>query len=384
MNVYLDYNGSAPLTKEVEEYLIQRMNKNGPYANPNANHYLGMKCSLGIEKTRGLLASTFSVSKENIVFNSGATEGISSVFNHIYHQFKDADRKILVLSDIEHSATINSAKYLEQNFNYEIVKLNVLQNGQINTDQLKEVVSEYGSDIKLISVMAANNETGVIQPVETVGKLAKKNQILYFCDATQVLGKSEFDFSKVEADFLCCSGHKIGALTGIGALIVNNPDSFTPLIIGGNQENGMRGGTQNYIGIETLGIALENLKEKQKFATVVRSSRDRFEAKLKELFPKVIIFGEDSPRVCNTSYFSIPGLSNSQLQQELQLNKIFVTTGSACSDKKENLSHVLVSMGFSSEVINGAVRLSCVMKGNVQCFDYALNAIREKFHSGVQ
>ena len=161
-------------------------------------------------------------------------------------------------------------------------------------------------------------------------------------------------------------------------------DCFTPLIIGGNQENGMRGGTQNYIGIETFGIALDNIRKKQKYEKVVGNSRDRFEAQLKELFPKVIIFGEDSPRVCNTSYFSIPGLSNSLLQQELQLNKIFVTTGSACSDKKEQLSHVLLSMGFSKEIINGAVRLSCVMKDNVQCFDHALNAIREKFHSGIQ
>ena len=259
----------------------------------------------------------------------------------------------------------------------------MLENGQIDIEQLEEIITTHKNDIKLISVMAANNETGVIQPVEEISNLTSSYNIPYFCDATQILGKCNFDFSKIKADFLCCSGHKIGALTGVGALIIRNPETFTPLIIGGNQESGMRGGTQNYIGIETFGIALENIKEKTQYSKTVRNSRDTFEKQLKDLCPEIIIFGEESSRVCNTSYFSIPGLSSSQLQEEFQLNKIFVTTGSACSDKKESQSHVLKSMGFSPQVINGAIRLSCVMKDNVRCFDHALKIIKEKFHSQV-
>jgi len=381
MQVYLDYNGSAPLATEVEEYLINRLKEKGPYANPNANHFLGMKCSMGIEKSRNSIAKAFSVNNENVFFNSGATEGISAVFNHIRHTFSKESKKILVYSDIEHSATINCADYLEEHDNFEVIKLNVLKNGQVDVEHLAEIIQQHGNNIKLISVMAANNETGVIQPISEISTLCHKNDILFFCDATQILGKSPFSFDRLNIDFLCCSGHKIGALTGVGALIIKNPNKFIPLIIGGKQEAGLRGGTQNYIGIETMGVAFELIENKMSFLKEIESKRNKFESELRKLFPKSIFFGEASPRVCNTSYFSIPGISNSDIQMALQMNKIFATTGSACSDKKDSLSHVLLSMGHSPDEIKGAVRLSCAMKEEVNCFDYALKAIKEKFHN---
>ena len=380
MQVYLDYNGSAPLAAEVEQYLINRLQEKGPYANPNANHFLGMKCSMAIEKSRNSIAKAFSVKSENVFFNSGATEGISAVFNHISHVNSKSEKKILIYSDLEHSATINCADYLSEHDNFEVIKLNVLRNGQVDLSHLDQLITEHSENIKLISVMAANNETGVIQPIKEVSTLCASKNIPFFCDATQILGKSPFSFDNLKIDFLCCSGHKIGALTGVGALILNDPDNFVPLIIGGKQEGGLRGGTQNYIGIETLGVAFDLIENKMSYLSYIESRRNRFEESLQQLFPDVVFFGKDAPRVCNTSYFSIPGISNGDIQVALQMNKIFVTTGSACSDKKDSLSHVLNSMGYEKDIIKGAVRLSCAMKETVNCFDYALDVIKEKFH----
>ena len=380
MQVYLDYNGSAPLAAEVEQYLINRLQEKGPYANPNANHFLGMKCSMAIEKSRNSIAKAFSVKSEKVFFNSGATEGISAVFNHISHVNSKSEKKILIYSDLEHSATINCADYLSEHDNFEVIKLNVLKNGQVDLNHLSQLITEHSENIKLISVMAANNETGVIQPIKEVSTLCASKNIPFFCDATQILGKSPFSFDNLKIDFLCCSGHKIGALTGVGALILNDPDNFIPLIIGGKQEGGLRGGTQNYIGIETLGVAFDLIENKMSYLSYIESRRNQFEESLQQLFPDVVFFGKDAPRVCNTSYFSIPGISNGDIQVALQMNKIFVTTGSACSDKKDSLSHVLNSMGYEKDIITGAVRLSCAMKETVNCFDYALDVIKEKFH----
>jgi cysteine desulfurase len=381
MQVYLDYNGSAPLAAEVEQYLINRLQEKGPYANPNANHFLGMKCSMAIEKSRKSVAKAFSVKSEHIFFNSGATEAISAIFNHIRHINSKSEKKILVYSDLEHSATINCGEYLSEHDRYEIIKLRVLENGQVDLNHLQEIIKEHNQDIKLVSVMAANNETGVIQPIKEIGTLCNQNSLPFFCDATQILGKYPFCFNDISVDFLCCSGHKIGALTGVGALILKDPQDFIPLIIGGKQEGGIRGGTQNYIGIETIGIAFELIKEKMSYLEGIEKKRNQFEESLKSLFPNTIFFGKEAPRVCNTSYFSIPGISNVDIQLALQMKKIFVTTGSACSDKKDSLSLVLSSMGYSADQIRGAVRLSCAMKETVNCFDYALEVIKEKFHN---
>ena len=153
MQVYLDYNGSAPLAAEVEQYLINRLQEKGPYANPNANHFLGMKCSMAIEKSRNSIAKAFSVKSEKVFFNSGATEGISAVFNHISHVNSKSEKKILIYSDLEHSATINCADYLSEHDNFEVIKLNVLSNGQVDLSHLDQLITEHSENIKLISVM---------------------------------------------------------------------------------------------------------------------------------------------------------------------------------------------------------------------------------------
>ena len=382
MQVYLDYNGSAPLAAEVEQYLINRLQEKRTLRKSKCEPFSWNEVQYGvIEKSRDAIAKAFSVKSEKVFFNSGATEGISAVFNHISHVNSKSVKKILIYSDLEHSATINCADYLRsEHEGFEVIKLNVLKNGQVDLDHLDQLITEHSENIKLISVMAANNETGVIQPIKEASNLCALKNIPFFCDATQILGKSPFNFDNLKIDFLCCSGHKIGALTGVGALIVNDPDNFVPLIIGGKQEGGLRGGTQNYIGIETLGVAFDLIENKISYLSYIELKRDQFEVSLKQLFPDVVFFGKDAPRVCNTSYFSIPGISNGDIQVALQMNKIFVTTGSACSDKKDSLSHVLSSMGYEKDIIQGAVRLSCAMKETVNCFDYALDVIREKFH----
>ena len=152
MNVYLDFNGSAPLSPEVENYLIARLQEQGPYANPSANHFLGMKCQMGIEKARSSVAKIFSTNKNNVFFNSGATEAISAVFNHVRHLcINTPKKKKLIVSKLEHSAIINSAEYLEEFDQFEIIHLNVKNNGQVDTEHLKKILEDCATEVACIS-----------------------------------------------------------------------------------------------------------------------------------------------------------------------------------------------------------------------------------------
>lgn len=354
--IYADYNGSAPLCREVIDYLTERL-KNGPYSNPNAIHHLGKKTLIGMENARALCAKKLGALPKNIIFNSGSTEGITQVFYSLLHNKKNHGRDQIFISGIEHSAIIKCAQHYQNDEGYDVQVIPCKADGQVDLKTLEGMLQEYQGRVAMVAVMAANNETGVIQPYKEVGELCHKADTPFVCDTTQLLGKTDFNFQESHIDFAFMSGHKIGAMTGAGFIIAKDPGQLRALIIGGGQERCLRGGTQNYLGFETLAVALDVIEKKKEKMAILAKKRDEFEARLKAKYP-VVIMGEGSPRMGGTSFLSYPGVHGQAVQIELEESDIYVTTSSACSDNQPTTSKVLKAMGVTDDVGRGAVRIS--------------------------
>lgn len=359
--IYADYNGSAPVKRVVAEYLIERL-KDDSYSNPNASHALGKKTLFQMEKSRRTLARIVGCRPSQIIFNSGASEGISQVFYSLLGCGR-SEKKTIVTSGIEHSAVVECCE-LYKSLGHKVVTIKTLDNGRIDLDDFKKIVQEHKDDIALVTAMAANNETGVVQPFQEIGEICQTEKITFFSDTTQFIGKIDFDFSKSNMDFAVLSSHKVGALIGSGCIIAKEPHRLTPFVLGGGQENGLRGGTQNYIGIETMAVAMEYFSDNIEGLKKLRELRERFEANIQKKFPEVVIIGQGAGRLASTTMISYPGISGQAVQIELETEDIFVTTSSACSDSSTEMSKVLKAMGTEPEIGKGVVRISLCLNAN--------------------
>jgi cysteine desulfurase len=373
--IYADYNGSAPLTREVKDYLVKRLEK-GPFANPNAIHYLGSKTLMGMENARSVCAKILGADIPQIVFTSGATEGITTVFHSVLSGINPLEnaKNTIVTCGLEHSAVINTAQYYKT-LGFDIYCIPVLENGQIDLTAFKTYMDNFQSKVAIVAIMAANNETGVIQPYNEINSICQKYKVPYLCDTTQFIGKTDFHFKNSQIDYAVTSGHKLGAMTGTGILLAKEPTTLKALIIGGGQEKGHRGGTQNYLGNETLAVALHTLPELLKNIPTLSKKRDEFEAKIKAAHPEVVIIGKNSPRLATTTYISYPGIHGQAVQIELESNDIFVTTSSACSDNMPVTSKVLKAMGVTDEVGRGVVRISLGLGADLATYDQLADAL---------
>lgn len=353
--IYADFNGSAPLHPKVREYLCERLQK-GPYANPNAIHSIGKKMLFGMEKCRRMCAKTLGASSDQIIFNSGSSEGISQIFHSLMHERQDG-KNVIITSGIEHSAVVAACDFYAQQ-GAQIVKVTTKPTGVVDLEDFMEKLEANGEKTAMVCIMAANNETGVVQPWKEIGELCQKKDVPFFSDTTQFIGKTEFNFKESGMDYAVLSGHKIGALTGAGLILAKDPATIKPIIFGGGQERGKRGGTQNYIGIETLAVALEEFDKSKDTFKDLAVCRDEFEKDVKTAFPKAQIMGEEAPRLATTTMISLPGVHGQAVQIELESQDIFVTTSSACSDNEPETSKVLKAMGVSDDVGRGVVRIS--------------------------
>ena len=373
-NVYADYNGSAPPCKEVREYVIERLN-GGEFANPNAIHYLGQKTLMGMENARKICAQVLGATPKQIIFNSGSTEGISNIFYSSLFNALELGKDVIIISGIEHSAVFNNLKFYEERGFFGKI-LPTSPNGVTSIETLEGWLEEFGDRVALVSVMAANNETGVIQPFKEIGALCQKYNAPYFCDTTQYIGKAPFNFNELPMDFAVLSGHKVGALTGTGMILAKNPSHLKPFIIGGGQERGLRGGTQNYLGHETLAVALSSLSFD---FSALNERREKFEKNIKALFPEVVILGEDARRLPNTTYISYPGIHGQAVQIELESQNIFVSTSSACSDNNPNTSRILKSMGVNEALGRGVVRISLGLCSSPEDYDKIFEGLKNAY-----
>lgn len=378
--IYADYNATSPMLSVVKNYFIGGR-LNGPFANPNSLHFLGNKILNGLDQCREIIAEKLSIDKNQIVFNSGSSESITTAFWMSIGQNilqKKNQKSHIICSKIEHAAVIQAALYWEKQ-GATVHWLNTSKDGIIDLVQLKNLIEQYQDQLALVAVMAANNETGVIQPFEAIANLCKAHQILYLCDTTQIIGKLQIPTALRLGVFFCASGHKLGAPLGSGFLVLPYIDNFQALIMGGEQERHYRSGTQNYLGIEAMTIALkwhyENLNQWQRIET----EKNNFEHKVKEAISDAKVIGEKSERLPNTSLISFTGIHSQGMQIELEARNIFVTTSAACSDNEPNTSKVLRAMGINDDEGRSVLRISTGLEFDVKDYTQISMAINESY-----
>lgn len=354
--IYADYNGSSPLLTPVRDYLKKRLDTN-LFANPNAIHSIGQKITKGIEKCREIIADTIGCYPDQIFFNSGASEGISHAFHSILDQ-APAHRKIIITSPIEHSVVPNALSYYVNHRNFILKTVDIDENGRVLLASLENLLKENKDKVALVTIMAVNNETGVIQPYQEMGQICREHKVEFFCDTTQLIGKGNFNFEQSGLDYAVCSGHKIGALSGSGFMIVREPTKMRSLIFGSTQERGLRGGTQHYLGIETLAVAMQDFKENASKLENLQKAKLKFEADVVKAFPEAVVIGASAPRLAGTTLIGYPGIHGQAVQIELESHDIFVTTSAACTDNQPETSKVLKAMGINDQLGRGVIRIS--------------------------
>jgi len=328
-----------------------------------------------MEKAREICAEELGARPDQLIFNSGSTEGIATIFHSLAQNAKASGKNFIIISGIEHSAVYNTFNYYLNN-GFEGKILPTKPSGLVCLDTLNKWLDEYKDRLAFVSVMAANNETGVIQPFKEIAKACTKYLVPYFSDTTQYLGKHPFNFAESGIDYAVLSGHKVGAMTGSGFIMAKDPATLKPLLIGGGQESGLRGGTQNYLGFETIAVALNAIPTEIEKSKELDQKRTEFERKVKELFPQVKIIGEDAPRLPSTTYISYPGIHGQAVQIELEARNIFVSTSSACSDNNPQTSRVLREMNIDDSVGRGVVRISLSLCSSPYAYDRILEGLK--------
>lgn len=336
--IYLDYNATAPLRPEVIELVTKIM---GEVGNASSVHGHGRAARKYVEDARDQVARLCDVSAEQVVFTSGATEATNAVLT----PYKN---KKTLISAIEHPAVMDSIP--------DAVQIPVTPDGLINMDAYQQLLNKEKPDI--ISVMLVNSETGVIQPIGEMAALAHQQGALFHTEIVQAAGRIDISLDKLGVDFMSLSAHKFAGPQGVGALITREGLEAPKFMRGGGQEKNCRAGTHNTAGIAGMGlaaqIAMENIDAYQKIGAL----RDEMEQRLKSLSDKVIIYGENAPRICNTTNVGVSGLSAQTQMMALDLDGISVSSGSACSSGSFKPSSVLMAMGVSEAESKCALRIS--------------------------
>jgi cysteine desulfurase len=353
MMAYLDHNATSPL-REAARLAVEGALAIG--GNASSVHARGRAARALIEDARVKVAALAGAEPAQVVFTSGATEaGALALWGAVQGAVDTRDTggtriTRLFVSAIEHPAVLaNAAAVAERFAGLRLETIPVRPDGVADMDALREALRE-GKGRALIALMAANNETGVIQPIADAAALAREAGALLLVDAVQAAGR----MAVPQADYVMLSAHKIGGPQGTGALILGDGVPFTPPFAGGGQERGLRAGTENLPGIAGFGAAAD-IAAGESYGSALR---DRFEAELKETAPNAIIFGAESPRLSNTSCFALPGIGAETALMALDLDGVMLSSGSACSSGKVKRSHVLAAMGVSDDVAGCALRAS--------------------------
>ena len=347
--IYFDYNATAPLHKNVIKK-IQSL-KFEEFGNPSSVHKIGRNSKKVVEEVRRNLLSILKAKNYDLIFTSGATESNNLAIKGF---IKKNNIKTIYSLETEHASVIDVVKSLE--IEKKFFKTN--SNGTVNLKEIEEVLSKQTTPF-LVSIMFANNESGIIHPINEIAKIVKKFKGIIHCDGVQSLGKIEIDLDSLDVDLFSISSHKIGGPTGIGALLINTRNNITPEIIGGGQEKNLRSGTENFLGILGFGEAMNEVKNLTKICnSEIKNNRDLLETNLKKLSNEIKIFGEDADRLANTCYFAYPSMTSENQVIALDQKGICVSSGAACSSGKVEPSHVLKAMKVDDKYIHSAIRVS--------------------------
>jgi cysteine desulfurase len=349
--IYLDNNATTKTDDRVIDLMLSIMKDF--YANPSSSHSAGKKVGQLVDDARTKTAALINCDDNEVVFTSGATEGINLALRGmaLSHHF---NRKKIVTVSTEHKAVLDTCKALED-IGFEVVYLPVNADGTIDLELYAKSID---SDTLFVAAMLVNNETGVQHEIRAMVEVAHKNGALFFCDATQGVGKIEVDVNHLEVDMLCFSGHKFHGPKGVGALYINNSikHKIQPQQTGGGQEFGIRSGTSNTTGIVGLGEASKIASmEMREIEVKVKKLRDQLEAELLKI-PGAFINGDKERRIYNTSNICFPNNDANVIIGRLK--NIAISNGSACTSSIVEPSHVLDEMGLDSDLALASLRFS--------------------------
>ncbi len=365
---YLDYNSTTPIDSRVLEAMLPFLQDS--FANPSSSHYFGQTIKNKVNQAREIIANFINAEPSELIFTSGATEAINLAINGVAKSYSKKGKHIITVST-EHKAVLDTCKELETK-GYEVTFLSVQSNGLIDLEALQKAIRP---DTILVSVMYVNNETGVIQPIKEIAKLAHEKGSLFITDTTQAVGKIEIDVDDFGIDLLCFSGHKMYAPKGIGALYIRNRTKLSPQIHGGGHEQGLRSGTLNVPGIIALAKACEIASEEMTLnQRNISALRDKLETELLNL-PITSINGDSECRIFNTTNICLKGQDANVLIGRMK--NIAISNGSACSSAIIEPSHVLKAMGLSDNDAFASLRFSLGKYNTLEDIETVINRIKE-------
>lgn len=372
MEVYLDNSATTKPYKEVVDEMVVALTED--FGNPSSAYKRGLEVEKKIKNIRKNIAKTLGVEDKNIIFTSGGTEGNNSIIRSVASLNKKR-RNHIITSSIEHPAVLKTVESIKDE-GVEITVLGVDKKGRIDLEELKNSIQK---NTALVSLMFVNNEIGIIEPIKEVASLIKEidPEILLHVDAVQAYGKINFDIDDLNLDFMTVSAHKIHGPKGVGFMYIKNLNKFKPLLTGGGQESGIRPGTENVPGIYGLGRAVDvlfsdidgNIKK-------MRENRDYLYKKISENVDRIKVNSDLDAGVCHVLNISFEGIRGEVLLHYLEGDKIYVSTGSACSSKKKG-SHVLNAIGLSADQIDSAIRFSVSEFNTFEEIDFVVDRLKE-------
>ncbi len=351
---YLDHNATSPLRPEARAAMERAMEGGG---NPSSVHAAGRAARACVERAREQVAALANARAQDVIFTGSGTEANALALSGAVHGAIERDERLtrLFVSAIEHDSVLANARALAERVpGLRLELIPVTADGAVDTEALRILLRE-GKGRALVAVQAANNETGVVQPIAEVARLAREAGALLLVDAIQAAGKMPL---AVEADYLSLSSHKLGGPQGVGALVVRDGIPLSAQILGGGQERSHRAGTENVVGIAGFGAAAEAADRDLADVARIAALRDAFERELNSRIPVAIVFGTSASRLPNTSNFTLPHVSAETSLMALDIDGVMVSSGAACSSGKVKASHVLQAMGVSDELAAGALRVS--------------------------
>ncbi len=372
--IYLDNNATTlvdPLVKEAMEPFFTQM-----YGNPNSLHSFGTEVHpyMRIAMDR-LYAGIKAGDEDDIILNSCASEGNNTVLKAVYFDIiRNGKKNRIITSQIEHPAVLNTCKFLES-LGVEVIYLPVNKDGIVDTEILKKYLEP--DKTALVSLMWANNETGLILPIKELSELCRENGVLFHTDAVQAIGKIKVDVKQTPVDFLTFSAHKFHGPKGVGGLYIRKGLKITPLLHGGEQMAGKRAGTINTVGLIGIGLAMEMANQNLEFESKeVRRLRDKLEDAISTIKDTAII-GRRELRIPNTILASFRGIEGEAMIWDLNKNSIAASTGSACASESLEPNPALVAIGVDKELVHTGIRLSLSRFTTEEEIDFAIDIINK-------
>ena len=367
--VYLDNNATTPMMRESRTALAEMLLD----GNASSMYGLGRKSKAFVEDARKGFAELLGCDAGEVIFTSGATESNDTVLNIAKRIIKEKGGRILA-SSIEHPSIIETLKHLKKEDGIDYILCPVDKGGILRIDELEKELKKGG--VVLTTIMAANNETGVIQPIRQACALAHEYKSLFHTDATQILGKGEFDFADGGFDYASCSAHKFYGPKGVGALVVKKGAPFFPFLTGGHQEDGKRSGTYNSTSIYAAGIAARIVNaDRKKEAERLSRLRDYLRKGLQERISDISFNGDDKHLVPNTLNVSFRNVEGESILLMLDFEGICVSTGSACATGSLEPSYVLLASGTPIEDAHSSIRFSLGRENTKEDIDYVLEKL---------